>query len=312
MMVHVSTTRAARGALTFFDHDHLGNIRLPIKTIVAAYPNQQFSAPKTQVPIVLRTMLRSEYKAPSWVRTFFSQQEDMPTSHKRWLPPDVLDNLLDPDFVDRLLPHKLFGLRVHQPSNFIAALQKHTEEPAKLSDNHAGFGYAYDSTLSGLVDAFYKLPSCSTQEQIHQLLDRAWAEDPETTLKIIWHLRSTPEGNADRRGFFFAFGWLYLYHPCTAIISLPHLVTKVCTRPPAKTAQGTFVKYPDLTHGHHMNILDIFCYIVSGALGTKASHFRKDLSLLDLQSELERQYFPRTLPRADRYSSERQYFHDTL
>ncbi|KAJ7058183.1 hypothetical protein C8F01DRAFT_990941 [Mycena amicta] len=114
-----------------------------------------------------------------------------------------------------------------------------------LTDNGAS---AYNSTLSPTLDAFHKLTRHSSATQIHQLLNEAWAEDPETALKIIWNLRSIHEGKSEKEAFYMAFGWLYDNHPRTAISNLQQLVDPVISKRDQESG---------LAHGYWKDLLNI-------------------------------------------------------
>jgi hypothetical protein len=206
------------------------------------------------------------------------------TSQDVSLPPELVLHLGNPAFVDELVPLKApSSSDSHSPakkSAFITALDRHQEGVSNRRYTAKG-GHAYQSTLSGLVDAYYQLPSCLSECQIHKYLDGAWAEDPEATLKLIFHFRSIPDGKAEREGFYFAFGWLYMHHPRTAILSLPHLVSQVCTRPPVKTSEGTTKERPALTHGYYKDLLNIVCLVLEGNLSTDSAHDLRDDKKLD-------------------------------
>ncbi|KAJ7679294.1 hypothetical protein DFH06DRAFT_974655 [Mycena polygramma] len=107
---------------------------------------------------------------------------------------------------------------------------------------------AYNSTLSPTLDAFQKLTQYSYGDQVGELLDKAWAEDPNLTLKIIWNLRSIHDGKSEKEGFYRAFGWLYDNHPRTAIQNLHLLVKPVCMKPGSERGRA---------HGYWKDILNI-------------------------------------------------------
>ncbi|KAG8874158.1 hypothetical protein FRB97_006106 [Tulasnella sp. 331] len=86
---------------------------------------------------------------------------------------------------------------------------------------------AFVSTESKTLDAFSTLDPNVKKGEIHSLLRESWVEDPETTLRIIWNLRSIHDGKAAKTAFYSAFGWLYAKHPKTAIANLYHLVDQV-------------------------------------------------------------------------------------
>lgn len=69
---------------------------------------------------------------------------------------------------------------------------------------------------------------------IHKLLRKSWNANPDLTLRLIFCLRSIHDGKSEKDTFYHAFGWLYRYHPRTAIANLPMLIEPVIDRPPQK------------------------------------------------------------------------------
>jgi hypothetical protein len=222
------------------------------------------------------------------------------TSQDVSIPPDVLRQLRNPNFLEELLSSKDIPPPVvrAEPGSFIAALDKQEQElesRCEAGASQAGgkniFGtFAFRSTLSALADAFYELPSCTSESNMHRLLHPAWNEDPETTLKLIYHFRSIPDGQGRREGFYFAFGWLFRFHPRTAINSLPQLVQRVCTRPPVETPDGgeSIKERPALSHGYYKDLLNILCLILTGDICC-SPYLRHDLKLSYLHSTPPRQ-----------------------
>jgi hypothetical protein len=84
---------------------------------------------------------------------------------------------------------------------------------------------AFGSTGKPLMDAFYELKGSA--RNIEELLNRAWAVDPEATLKIIFNARSIHLGKGDQIGSYKALGWLYKYHPQTLLANLAWLARPV-------------------------------------------------------------------------------------
>ncbi|EPS98363.1 hypothetical protein FOMPIDRAFT_41926 [Fomitopsis schrenkii] len=107
---------------------------------------------------------------------------------------------------------------------------------------------AYSSTTSPLLDAFQELRPHVHGDNISPLLESAWKQDPELTLRIIWNARSIHDGKGEREVFYQAFGWLYEHHPRTAIENLPRLVEPLCTRPRKSEA---------MPHGYWKDLLNI-------------------------------------------------------
>ncbi|KAJ1308717.1 hypothetical protein OPQ81_004408 [Rhizoctonia solani] len=110
-------------------------------------------------------------------------------------------------------------------SPFVAAM-KEVQNRARTENN----AEAYESTTSATLDAFSGLNANSTGKEIHEQLAKSWEESPEITLRIIWNMRSIHEGHSNKIGFYRAFGWLYKYHPRTAIENLHFVTERLCER----------------------------------------------------------------------------------
>ncbi|GAB1730816.1 hypothetical protein NU195Hw_g1749t1 [Hortaea werneckii] len=83
---------------------------------------------------------------------------------------------------------------------------------------------AYRESGSAIVDAFFELEDVISGRRLRTVLEEAWAEDPDATLRIIWNARSIHIGKASRNSFYRAMGWLAENHPLTLLVNLPWLV----------------------------------------------------------------------------------------
>ncbi|ORZ02978.1 hypothetical protein BCR43DRAFT_482508 [Syncephalastrum racemosum] len=89
----------------------------------------------------------------------------------------------------------------------------------------ANGAWAHKSTLDACLDLYYQLGVNTDTEHVHSLLAKAWAEDSEATLHIIWHTRSIHRGKSANTRFYVAFMWLLKHHPQTALRNLSLLVS---------------------------------------------------------------------------------------
>src|SRR5277367_3770892 len=105
-----------------------------------------------------------------------------------------IPELYNPDFLNLLLPKQPEKMSIEvdtapKPTNpMIAALQATAHQA--LTTNRAA---AYDSTLSPTLDAFQKVNG-ESGDALATCLSNSWTEDPGLTLRIIWNLRSIPDG----------------------------------------------------------------------------------------------------------------------
>ncbi|CAE6434399.1 unnamed protein product [Rhizoctonia solani] len=118
--------------------------------------------------------------------------------------------------------------------NPLVAGMKEIQNRARTRNN----AEAYASTTSATLDAFSGLNANSTGEEIHVKLAESWEESPELTLRIIWNMRSIHEGHNDKIGFYQAFGWLYKYHPRTAIENIRFVTERLCECQVERHARG--------------------------------------------------------------------------
>lgn len=126
------------------------------------------------------------------------------TSQRVTLP--LIPELYSPDFLDILLPVKQSVVHDAPPADaampevrnpMIDALKATANRT--LTENGAP---AYSSTESPLLDAFQGLRPHAHGDNISPLLEKAWREDPELTLRIIWNARSIHDGKGEREVFY--------------------------------------------------------------------------------------------------------------
>ncbi|KAF5320962.1 hypothetical protein D9619_002069 [Psilocybe cf. subviscida] len=174
-----------------------------------------------------------------------------PLMTSRFVTLPNLPELFDDDLLDKLIP----------PSDGIVDIIP-TMETTRPSTNQmmdvltstthrtrtANGAPAYRSTQSSVLDAFNTLSSSSFGSVFDYHLERSWAADPALTLRLIWNLRSVPDGQGEREAFYRAFGWLYKNHPRTAISNLHLLVSPV-------SYSAKKQKY--LPHGYWKDLLNI-------------------------------------------------------
>jgi len=87
-------------------------------------------------------------------------------------------------------------------------------------------GWMHCDTGSANLDLFFQAvpqPSPAANDQLHRLLENAWAESPETCLRQIFLLGASREGKQDRYSFYDAMLWLWDREPATVLGNL-HLI----------------------------------------------------------------------------------------
>jgi hypothetical protein len=124
------------------------------------------------------------------------------TSQNVTLP--LIPELFRSDFLDVLLPP------VPQPTATSAVPPKDASSNPMMDALNAAanrtytanMAEAYSSTGSPLLDAFNNLAQWSDYPSIKEHLTKAWEQDPELTLKLIWNLRSIHDGKSAKEVFY--------------------------------------------------------------------------------------------------------------
>lgn len=83
-------------------------------------------------------------------------------------------------------------------------------------------GLTNTTTDDACLDLYYGINIES--EHQNALLEKAWEQDSEMTLHIIFYTRSIHRGKSDKESFLRAFCWLLEHHPKTAITNLHVLI----------------------------------------------------------------------------------------
>lgn len=94
-------------------------------------------------------------------------------------------------------------------------------ENKMLTDNG---DMAHQTSTSPLVDIFFELEDAVSSNRLRTLLEQAWEDDADATLKLIWNSRSIHLGKSSRTSFYRCVGWLAEEHPVTLVANLPWLV----------------------------------------------------------------------------------------
>ena len=118
--------------------------------------------------------------------------------------PDIPE-LYDNNFLDILIPVKDGSSTVGQrtttspaPVNpVIEALRDNSRRT--FTKNAAP---SYNSTNSAILDAFNNLTSDTPSSDFTGYLSKSWIEDPDLTLRLIWNLRSIPDGKGLKDTFY--------------------------------------------------------------------------------------------------------------
>lgn len=115
--------------------------------------------------------------------------------------------------------------------------------PDNTTRTTSNYSAAFFSTKSKtpLLDLFYHHDEVDSNSCLREPLAEAWAEDPDSTLKIIFHARSIHLGKSSRLLFYRCAGWLATNHPLTLLANLRWLVRPVIPKKAKETTDGDAV-----------------------------------------------------------------------
>jgi len=94
------------------------------------------------------------------------------------------------------------------------------EKDMALTENGA---LSLPSTLDCCVDLFFKTVRGITEENLIPLLNGAWTESPEATLRIIFQTRDCRGGKGEKMIFYQALKWLHSQSPETVQKNIEHI-----------------------------------------------------------------------------------------
>ena len=132
----------------------------------------------------------------------------IPSTQTIVLPDILISELYNDNFLDILLPindshgsstvDRLLATTTPAPANpLIEALKDSSRRT--FTKNGAP---SYNSTNSAILDAFNNLSANTPSSDFTAYLSKSWIEDPELTLRLIWTLRSIPDGKGLKEAFY--------------------------------------------------------------------------------------------------------------
>ncbi|KAI8890478.1 hypothetical protein K501DRAFT_281789 [Backusella circina FSU 941] len=104
---------------------------------------------------------------------------------------------------------------------FVDAFDKMLVMSDKVARTEIG-GLTNTTTSDACLDLYYGINIESDHQTL--LLEKAWEQDRDMTLRIIFYTRSIHRGKSDKESFLRAFCWLLEHHPKTAITNLHVLI----------------------------------------------------------------------------------------
>ena len=82
---------------------------------------------------------------------------------------------------------------------------------------------AYKSSLSACLDFFYQVNDTASLDKMSELIEAAWKEDANVTLRLIFQLRDIRKGKGVYRPFLYCLSWLRHNHFRTLLCNLEHV-----------------------------------------------------------------------------------------
>jgi len=89
-----------------------------------------------------------------------------------------------------------------------------------LTENGA---LCYANVGNAGLELFFKMVRGLTNENYHQLLEEAWSESQDATLRIIFHARDCRGGKGEKELFYAGIAWLWEKSPQTVLANLEHV-----------------------------------------------------------------------------------------
>lgn len=164
---------------------------------------------------------------------------------------------------------------------------------------------AFSSTGSALLDLFVELGRDIPGPRLEELLDAAWTQDSQATLKIVWNARSIHLGKGEHDCFYKSLGWLKKNHPATLLLNLQWLVRSVIELKPEKAKDAAvMVEKEDTTtlkddskvrsggsHGYFKDLLNILVLAANHSLDVN-NNPHKILHVTNLYTKKRRCPYP--------------------
>ena len=104
-----------------------------------------------------------------------------------------IPQLFDENFLDQLYPNAVASLPSPPNATPSHPFADALKEEANKTTTEKG-APAFVSTKSATLDAFSTLDNNVKGKEVHTFLRESWAEDPDSTIRIIWNLRSIHDG----------------------------------------------------------------------------------------------------------------------
>ncbi|KAL9935499.1 hypothetical protein V8E36_005847 [Tilletia maclaganii] len=222
------------------------------------------------------------------------------TSQIVTLPAIILEHLRNPDFLDALVPVPVtatatasgnVGAKKAEPARKSAFMDALAEVGTRTRTTNGA--PALNTTGSPTLDAFNGLWPNTPRAELESLLARSWKADAGLTLRLIWNLRSIPDGKGNKTTFYRCWAWLFRTHPRTALSNLDRVVEPLSEQPRRKgKGKGKAVEDQDggepekkkeykrfKSHGYWKDLLNLLVLAVKGQLDDPEPEFLNGVRL---------------------------------
>ena len=89
---------------------------------------------------------------------------------------------------------------------------------------------AFRNTDSACLDVFFSVVPGMDAENLRELLEKAWNENPELALRLIFNIGNVRGGKQDRANYYRALTWLYEEYPLTFFLNLREIPKHSCLK----------------------------------------------------------------------------------
>ncbi|GAB5364281.1 hypothetical protein AAMO2058_000956300 [Amorphochlora amoebiformis] len=89
---------------------------------------------------------------------------------------------------------------------------------------------SWRSTKSACLDFFFDTLPDVHEDEVFDMLERAWNEDPQITLKLIFQLGDVRKGKGDRTNYYRSLMWLFRNYPKTFLKNAHYIPRHTCLK----------------------------------------------------------------------------------
>jgi len=107
-------------------------------------------------------------------------------------------------------------------------LTKAEENLSDVKTETTNSAVAYSTTLSSCLDYFFHVYDECETNRLEELIEAAWKEDANATLRLIFQLRDIRDGKGVKKQFLYSLDWLRQHHFQTLLYNLQYVAQVGC------------------------------------------------------------------------------------